>query len=129
MRAETATDFFEWTDHLVLAPGEETALRETGFVPDPQAETPNGETAYEHPRATLPRVLLRRGNEREPFPPGLASGVGGGLHGLPQPVRRTGRRPLLTLSPRRSGRRRRDTTGGGRAPGLPRLRARPAQAR
>jgi hypothetical protein len=63
MRAETATDFFEWADHIVLAPGEEAALCQTGFVPDPQAETPNGETAYEHPRATLPRVLLRRGNE------------------------------------------------------------------
>ena len=66
MRAETATDFFEWTDHLVLSPAEEKPLRQAGFVPDPHAETPNGETVYEHPRATLPRVLLRRGNENSP---------------------------------------------------------------
>jgi hypothetical protein len=58
MRASTATDFFEWADHIVLAPGEDTALRNVGFVPNPQAETPNGETVFEHPRATLPRVLL-----------------------------------------------------------------------
>ena len=63
LRAETATDFFEWADHLVLAPSEDTALRKVGFVPDPQAETPNGETVYEHPRATLPRVLLRPRNQ------------------------------------------------------------------
>jgi hypothetical protein len=40
MRTETAPDFFEWTDHLVLAPGEDTALREAGFVPDALEETP-----------------------------------------------------------------------------------------
>ena len=67
MRAETATDFFEWTDHLVLAPGEETALLEAGFVPNPHAETPDGDTVYEHPRATLPRVLLCRRNHESPF--------------------------------------------------------------
>ena len=64
MRAETATDFFEWADHLVLVASEDTALRKAGFVPDPQAETPNGETVYEHPRATLPRVLLCRRNQK-----------------------------------------------------------------
>jgi len=66
MRDETGTDLFEWTDHLVLAPSEEKALRAVGFVPDPQAETPNGETVYEHPRTTLPRVLLRQGNKQCP---------------------------------------------------------------
>ena len=66
MRDETGTDFFEWTDHLVLSPNEEKALRETGFVADPPAETPNGETVYEHPEATLPRVMLRRGQKQSP---------------------------------------------------------------
>jgi hypothetical protein len=66
MRDETATDFFEWVDHLVLAPDEETALREAGFVPDPLVETPDGETAYEHPRASLPRVVLRRNCTQSP---------------------------------------------------------------
>src|SRR2546421_4740575 len=60
MRDETGTDFFEWIDHLVLAPVEETHLKTAGFAHDPKAETPNGELVYEHPRATLPRVLLSR---------------------------------------------------------------------
>jgi hypothetical protein len=66
LRDETGTDLFEWADHLVLAPSEEKALRETGFVPDPQAETPNGDTVYEYPRTTLPRVILRRGDKEGP---------------------------------------------------------------
>jgi hypothetical protein len=66
MRAETATDFFEWVDHLALTPGEDTALRQAGFVPDPQAEALDGETVYGHPRATLPRVILRRGSVEGP---------------------------------------------------------------
>src|SRR5690348_12784930 len=44
MRNETATDFFEWVDHLVISPGQEQILLEAGFAPDPTAETPNGET-------------------------------------------------------------------------------------
>ena len=39
MRDETGTDFFEWVDHLVLAPSEEKALSAMGFVRDPRAET------------------------------------------------------------------------------------------
>ena len=61
MRGETGTDFFEWIDHLVLTPGEEKPLLAAGFVRDPRAETPHGEAVFDHPRATLPRVLLRRG--------------------------------------------------------------------
>jgi hypothetical protein len=66
MREETGTDLFEWTDHLVLAASEAQALRQVGFVPEPQAETPDGETVYEHPRTTLPRVMLRRGVKESP---------------------------------------------------------------
>src|SRR5213593_1240054 len=58
MRDETGTDFFEWIDHLVMGPKEERSLVKAGFVRDELAETPNGEIVYEHPRATLPRVLL-----------------------------------------------------------------------
>jgi hypothetical protein len=66
MRDETGTELFEWTDNLVLAPSEEKALREAGFVPDPQAETPDGDTVHEYPRTTLPRVILRRGSKESP---------------------------------------------------------------
>ena len=58
MRDETGTDFFEWVDHLALSPNDESALAAVGFVRDAQAETPNGEVVYEHPKAILPRVLL-----------------------------------------------------------------------
>ena len=61
MRNDTGTDFFEWIDHLVLSPDDEQGLRESGFSLDAQVETPGGESVYEHPRATLPRVLLRAG--------------------------------------------------------------------
>jgi hypothetical protein len=66
LEAETGTDFFEWTDHLVLSAGEEPTLRTLGFARDPSAETPDGAIVYEHPRATLPRVLLRRGQKQSP---------------------------------------------------------------
>src|SRR5688572_23546939 len=65
MREETGTDFFEWVDHLVVSPKEETALTQAGFARDPKCETPRGEIALEHPQATLPRVLLRR-SKRSP---------------------------------------------------------------
>ena len=60
MCQESATDIFEWIDHLVLPPEHERELCAVGFVRDARAETPSGEAVFEHPRATLPRVLLRR---------------------------------------------------------------------
>lgn len=60
MTRETGTDFFEWVDHLILTPDDEVALVKVGFVHHPQAETARGEVVLEHPRATLPRVLLRK---------------------------------------------------------------------
>ena len=66
MQDETGTDFFEWVDHLVVSPDAEPALCAGGFVRDAKAETPHGETVFEHPRATLPRVLLRPNPPRTP---------------------------------------------------------------
>jgi hypothetical protein len=66
MRDETGTDFFEWVDHIAVAPSEKNALFETGFVPDNESETPDGEDVYENPRATLPRVMLRPGEKQNP---------------------------------------------------------------
>jgi hypothetical protein len=66
MRAETGTDLFEWTDHLVLGPEDEAELRAAGFAREPFEQTPGGERVYTHPRATLPRVLLREGGSRSP---------------------------------------------------------------
>ncbi len=60
MHDETGTDFFEWVDHIVLSPDDETALVKAGFVHDKKAETARREVVLEHPQATLPRVILRR---------------------------------------------------------------------
>ena len=66
MGAETGTDFFEWTDHLVIPPDEKQALQALGFAPDRGAETTDGSIVYEHPRAMLPRVILRRSRAQSP---------------------------------------------------------------
>ena len=66
MLHETGTDFFEWIDHLTLPLHQEAALRRVGFVPDEKVETPRGEIAYRHPRATLPSVLLGRADTGGP---------------------------------------------------------------
>jgi len=66
MAHETGTDFFEWIDHLVLSPEAEKTLLEIGFVHDQRAETPNGEKVYEHPQATLPRVMVRKAQKQNP---------------------------------------------------------------
>lgn len=63
MHDETGTDFFEWVDHLVLSPEEETALVGAGFIHDPKSETLRGEIVLAHPRASLPRVRLRRARQ------------------------------------------------------------------
>jgi hypothetical protein len=65
MRDETGTDFFEWVDHLVLSPDDETALRAVGFVTD-EVEAASGDLILHHPRATLPRVILRAGGKQNP---------------------------------------------------------------
>jgi hypothetical protein len=57
MREETGTDFFEWIDHLALEAEAEQKLRTLGMVAD-RVESPGGETVLQHPRATLPRVVL-----------------------------------------------------------------------
>ncbi len=57
MRDETATDFFEWIDHLTLPADDDHALSNFGFVPE-KVEAPPGTAVWHHPRATLPRILL-----------------------------------------------------------------------
>jgi hypothetical protein len=63
MREETGTDVFEWVDHLVLAPADEPALLGAGFALDCEADAPRGDLVFEHPLATLPRVLLRKSRQ------------------------------------------------------------------
>ncbi len=58
MSKETATDLFEWIDHLQIEATGEGELRRLGFAQELKAETGHGERVYEHPLATLPRVLI-----------------------------------------------------------------------
>src|SRR5262249_7535044 len=62
MLAETGTDFFEWIDHLTMPSDQEPALREMGFVPEKNVETPHGQIPCQYPHATLPRVLMGGGS-------------------------------------------------------------------
>lgn len=65
MRNETGTDFFEWVDHLVLSPADMPALVKAGFIAEKVAARP-GDRVWHHPRATLPRVILRARQKRNP---------------------------------------------------------------
>ncbi len=60
MRDETGTDFYEWVDHLVLAPHTAGELRAVGLVEE-DVPAPKGTTVLHHPKAMMPRVLLRAG--------------------------------------------------------------------
>jgi hypothetical protein len=71
MRDETGTDFFEWVDHVVLGSGQATALRAAGLVEE-DVEAPVGTTVFWHPRAMMPRVLLRAEGGRDDTPSELA---------------------------------------------------------
>src|SRR2546423_3868502 len=66
MADETGTDLFEWVDHVVVSPTEQAALEKAGLVEDPRAETHSGERVFEHRHATLPRVIVRKGQSQSP---------------------------------------------------------------
>ena len=57
MRAETGTEFFEWTDHMVVSPEHEAAFRAVGFVSG-ESDGPAEHTVLARPHAMLPRVLV-----------------------------------------------------------------------
>ncbi|MEY3774254.1 MAG: hypothetical protein RLZZ129_1034 [Verrucomicrobiota bacterium] len=61
MRDETGTDFYEWVDHVVMSPGREEAMRAVGLCAA-EDEAPAGTVVWHHPRAMMPRVLVRTGN-------------------------------------------------------------------
>ncbi|MDP3069871.1 MAG: hypothetical protein Q8N18_06255 [Opitutaceae bacterium] len=64
MRDETCNDFFEWVDHVAATPAQAEALRAVGFVEE-SVEVPAGTTVLWHPRAMLPRVVVRQGTAPE----------------------------------------------------------------
>jgi hypothetical protein len=58
MRVETGTDFYEWVDHITVGPDAVDELLNVGLVLE-HVDAPPGTTAYYHPRAMMPRALVR----------------------------------------------------------------------
>src|SRR5438477_8138776 len=72
MRAETGTLLLDWVDCLVLSPNNRELLRDVGYREDRLAETPSNQTAFWHPEAMLPRVLLDSTVVNAGFPAAVA---------------------------------------------------------
>lgn len=58
MQRDTGTLLLDWVDYVTVPAADEAKIRELGFVPDPLAETPAQLTAFWHPEAMLPRLLV-----------------------------------------------------------------------
>jgi hypothetical protein len=71
MEVRTGTDFYEWVDHFVLDSEHAEELRAAGLVRE-TVEAPAGTEVYYHPRAMMPRVLLRKAGSRRGVPSSLA---------------------------------------------------------
>jgi hypothetical protein len=94
MHDETGTEFFEWTDHLLVSPEHEKEFRSAGFVPE-VADVSAGAMVLAHPHAMLPRVLVDTRAGPSEFPRSLAvrpefladfmarHGLSGEIHGRP----------------------------------------------
>jgi len=71
MRDRTGTDFFEWVDHFSVGSEQVEELLATGLVRE-SVEAPVGTEVYFHPRAMMPRVLVRLGGAERGVPETLA---------------------------------------------------------
>jgi hypothetical protein len=71
MQEETGTEFYEWVDHLTLAPEHRAALESAGLRVE-ATSAPEGVTVMHHPKAMMPRVLLVADGSRQGIPRRLA---------------------------------------------------------
>jgi hypothetical protein len=71
MRYRAATDFYEWVDHFTLNPEHAEELQAVGLVRE-TVEAPANTEVYYHPRAMMPRVLLKSGGSSSAVPSNLA---------------------------------------------------------
>jgi len=62
MRDETGTDFYEWVDHLVISSEHAAELDAVGLVLD-KVHAPYSTVVLHHPKAMMPRVVLRLGSD------------------------------------------------------------------
>jgi hypothetical protein len=71
MQHRTGTDFYEWVDHFSLNAEHAQELEAVGLVPE-AVEAPDDTRVYYHPRAMMPRVLLKNGGNSGTVPASLA---------------------------------------------------------
>jgi len=71
MQDRTGTDFYEWVDHFSLDAEQAEELRDVGLVQE-AVEAPNNTEVYYHPRAMMPRILLKSGGSSSGVPSSLA---------------------------------------------------------
>jgi hypothetical protein len=71
LRQRTGTDFYEWVDHFSLDTEHAEELQAVGLIQE-AVETPTGTEVRYHPRAMMPRILLKRGGSSGQIPSSLA---------------------------------------------------------
>jgi hypothetical protein len=71
MRDETGTDFYEWVDNFALDPSHEAELQNVGFTEE-SVEKPPGVKVLYHPKAIMPRILLKKDGGANGIPATLA---------------------------------------------------------
>ena len=69
MSQDTGTDFFEWIDYITITSDDLPEFQNVGFVPD---HVESESDVYYHPKAILPRVLVRKEGFKEGIPMVLA---------------------------------------------------------
>ncbi len=67
IREQTSTKLLDWIDHIVLPDSTDARARlsRMGFTLDLLGETPSGRTAFWHPGAIFPSVVLQAGKSAE----------------------------------------------------------------
>jgi hypothetical protein len=71
MQHRTGTDFYEWVDHFTLDAEHAEELRAVGLVSE-KVEVPAQAEVYFHPRAMMPRILVKPGGSSRMVPFSLA---------------------------------------------------------
>ena len=71
MRDRTGTDFYEWVDHFCVGAEHAEELLAAGLIREFVA-APAGTEVYYHPKAMMPRVLVRRSGSENGIPASLA---------------------------------------------------------
>jgi hypothetical protein len=71
MRDRTGTDFYEWVDHFCVGAEHAEELLAAGLIRESVA-APVGTEVYYHPKAMMPRVLVRRSGSKNGIPASLA---------------------------------------------------------